>query len=190
MLALPPVPSWDALHPLIVHFPVALLLVAPLFLLAGLAMKPERGRPAILAGLVLLVLGTAGAWFAIATGEAAGEAAERLPGVNAMLEQHESLAEQTRTVFTGLTVALAAILFGPRLLRRPLARAPQAVILSAFLACYLGGAALLANTAHHGGRLVHELGVRAPMAAGPTLASATAGAAGDQGTADHDADAD
>ena len=64
-------------------------------------------------------------------------------------------------MFTVLTVALAAILLAPNALRRPLARVPQTMLLGLFLIAYLAGAALLANTAHAGGRLVHQLGVQA-----------------------------
>ncbi len=39
----PPFPSWDGLHPLIVHFPIALLLVAPLFVVLGLARAAALG---------------------------------------------------------------------------------------------------------------------------------------------------
>lgn len=35
------------------------------------------------------------------------------------------------------------------------------MVITAFLAFYLAGTMVLANTAHQGGRLVHELGVRA-----------------------------
>ena len=35
MIEFPPIPSWDGLHPLIVHFPIALLLVAPLLVVLG-----------------------------------------------------------------------------------------------------------------------------------------------------------
>ena len=37
-------------------------------------------------------------------------------------------------------------------------------MLLAFLVLYGTGALFLVNTAHQGGRLVHELGVRAPVA--------------------------
>jgi uncharacterized membrane protein len=43
MLTLPPLPTWQAIHPLIVHFPIALLLVAPLFIVIGTLRKPDRG---------------------------------------------------------------------------------------------------------------------------------------------------
>lgn len=164
MIALPPIPTWEGLHPLVVHFPIALLLVAPLLVLLGALLAPPRGRPWLFAALTLLVLGTAGTYLAVASGEATGELAERAPGVSPVLEQHEELAETTRAVFTGLTLALAAILFAPTLLRKPLAFAPNALLLALFLVAYAGGAVVLANTAHAGGRLVHELGVRAPVA--------------------------
>lgn len=167
MIDLPPIPSWDGLHPLVVHFPVALLLVAPLLVLVGLMLKPERGRGLLLSALVLMVLGTAAAWVAVGTGEAAGRMAERTPAINAILEHHEELAENVRLVFTALTAVFAAVLFVPSLLRRPLRRAATASMLVVFLAFYAVGALLLANTAHNGGRLVHEQGVHALLPPAP-----------------------
>lgn len=41
MLTFPPLPSWQAIHPLVVHFPSALPLIAPLFIETGLARKPK-----------------------------------------------------------------------------------------------------------------------------------------------------
>ena len=54
----------------------------------------------------------------------------------------------------------------------------------AFLVLYGGGILLLTNTAHNGGRLVHEFGVRAavkpsPVPAGEQEANKTGAAAGD-----------
>ncbi len=167
MIALPPIPAWDALHPLVVHFPVALLLVAPVFILLGLVLDPKRGRGLLVGALVLMVLGTVASWVAVGTGEAAGRLAERTPTVNAILEQHEELAETVRLVFTALTAIFAAVLFVPTMLRRQLGRAASASLLVVYLAFYAVGALLLANTAHNGGRLVHEQGVHALMPATP-----------------------
>ncbi len=181
MIGLPPLPAWNGLHPLVVHFPVALLLVAPLFVLVGVWLRAPRNRTWLAAALTLLALGTLGAWVAVSTGEAGGALAERSAEINAALEHHEELAERTRAVFTVLTVALAAILLAPTALRRPLARVPQTMLLGLFLIAYLAGAALLANTAHAGGRLVHQLGVQAMVAdtasvpAAPASTEATEG---------------
>lgn len=163
MIELPPIPTWDALHPLIVHFPVALLLVAPIFVLVGLAMKPERSRGLLVSALVLMILGTMAAWVAVETGEAAGRMADRTPAVNVILEHHEELAESVRLVFTALTAVFAAVLFVPNLIRRQLGRAASSSLLVVYLGFYAVGVLLLANTAHNGGRLVHEQGVHALM---------------------------
>ncbi len=168
MFEFPPIPAWDGLHPLIVHFPVALLLVAPAFIVLALVWR-AHGKALMLAALVLMALGTAASFVAVATGEAAGKLAERTAEVNAVLEHHEELAERTRLVFTVLTVVFAGLLAGPAVLRREMARVPSLVLWLLFLAVYGAGTVVLANTAHNGGRLVHELGVRAlmPPAPGP-----------------------
>lgn len=167
MIEFPPLPAWDALHPLIIHFPIALLLIAPVFVLIGGILGLRRGRPYLIVALVLMALGTASTFVAVSTGEAAGELADRSPAVNAVLEHHEELAETTQAVFVVLTILLAAVLYGPRLLRRSLNLTIVRSLLAVFLVAYVAGAVLLTNTAHNGGRLVHELGVHALMAPEP-----------------------
>jgi uncharacterized membrane protein len=166
MLTLPPIPSWQAIHPLIVHFPIALLLIAPLFIVIGVLRKPEPSFPFLLVALILMALGTASTFVAASSGEAAGELAENVPQAKAVLEQHEELAETTEIAFSALTLIFASILFVPRLLKREPTRAISTVLPLVFLMFYATGAISLANTAHQGGRLVHELGVRAQMQPG------------------------
>jgi uncharacterized membrane protein len=173
MIQFPPIPAWDALHPLIVHFPIALLLIAPLFILIGALLQPEKGRVYLVSALILMVLGTGAVFLALETGEAAGKLAERTPEINAVLERHEQLAETTRVVFSVLTVIFAAILFLPRLLRRSSTWLVSRALPLIFLVLYGAGMLLLVNTAHNGGRLVHEFGVKA-MVAPETRPPATA----------------
>ena len=159
----PPRPDWEGLHPLVVHFPIALLLVAPVVLAVGIVMR-ERGRPWLIAALLLTALGTIAAWVAVSTGEAAGELAERTPEINAAIERHESLAELVRTLFTIITLLFAALLFGPGLLRRRVAPRMETLALVVLLALFGVGALAVAHTGHEGGRLVHEFGVRSLVA--------------------------
>ena len=161
MIQLPPVPSWDALHPLIIHFPIALLLVAPIFVLIGSALTPQKGISYHFAALLLMVLGTASIFVAVESGEAAGKLAERTPEINAMLERHSDLAEWTRNSFAVLTILYGAWLALARVLRRDNSRLAMTVVPLLLLVAYAAGTLLLVNTAHHGGRLVHEFGVHA-----------------------------
>lgn len=159
---LPPIPSWDGLHPIIVHFPIALLLVAPVLILLG-SFLPNKSRPILISAFVLMLIGTVGAWIAVSTGESAGEFAEQMANVEAVLENHKELAETTATVFTALTAIFGVVVFAPMIFRKELSRKIIIPLNLAFLLFYSAGAILLINTAHEGGRLVHEFGVRAPV---------------------------
>ena len=68
---LPPLPTWQELHPLVIHFPIALLLVAPLFIFLGAVLRKERSRVFLISALILMLLGTATLYLATQTGQAA-----------------------------------------------------------------------------------------------------------------------
>ncbi|WP_420454714.1 DUF2231 domain-containing protein [Rubrivirga sp.] len=92
------------LHPLVVHFPLVLGLLgagaAGCYLVLGRAVWRQ-------AGLVLFVLGTAGAWVAAETGHDLAQAVEGDPMVEQVVDRHEEGAE-----WTLWTSALAAFSFG------------------------------------------------------------------------------
>lgn len=203
---LPPIPTWDGLHPIIVHFPIALFLVAPLLILIGIFL-PNRGRSFLTSAFILMLIGTIATWIAVSTGEQAGEIAERMNGVEAVLENHEELAETTRNVFTALTVIFGTILLVPLAFRKQASRETTLVsspslegrrrifsfiraqkimipLCLGFLLFYSAGLILLVNTAHEGGRLVHEFGVRATT----TSAAQNTGAQPPAGKTDDDDD--
>jgi len=163
----PPLPDWDGLHPLVVHFPIALLMTAPLLVIASLVWRRYR-LPIGTCALVVMALGASGAFLAVATGEAAEEAAERIAAAKPVLEQHEELAERVRIYFAVLTAAYALVLFNP-LAKKPLEPLVPIAAGVVFLLIYVGGLLLLAHTAHYGGRLVHEFGVHAPVVSGAVL---------------------
>jgi uncharacterized membrane protein len=172
MVHLVPIPTWQAMHPLIVHFPIALLFVAPLFVIIGAFLASEKGRGFLLTALILMTLGTAGTFVARASGEAATKVVAQTPQIKSVLENHEELAETSSILFTLLTVIFAAIVLGPRLLKWKENRTVTTALPLAFLLFYGAGAVLLMNTAHNGGRLVHELGVKSPMTPQAQAASA------------------
>ncbi|HMD99433.1 MAG TPA: DUF2231 domain-containing protein [Terriglobia bacterium] len=155
--------SWNALHPLIIHFPIALLLIAPLFVVVGAVISPPKGRAFLVSALILMVLGTASMFLAVGTGEAAGhQIAGSTPAIKSTLAEHQDLAGTTLVLFSLLTVAFAALLSVSGSLQ--LDRRVNTALLAAFLVFYATGALFLVNTARRGGRLVHEFGVRAPVA--------------------------
>lgn len=156
-----PIPPADGLHPIVVHFPIALLLIAPVFIVLAMLIKShERGL--WLAGLVTLAMGVASAFVATSTGESAEHLAEAIPGAEAVLEHHEDLAELARNLFAGLAVLLA-IIVAARFVTRTPRRAPFIITGALYLALHAGASLVLANAAHEGGRLVHEYGVRANL---------------------------
>lgn len=163
MLNLPHVPSWNGLHPLIVHFPIALLFVAPFFVILGILIGPLKGRPYLVSALILMALGTGSILLAVETGEAASQIVSSTSTVRTMLRQHRDLAETTEILFVLLTLVLVALLYVPKLLRRELGQSVNVALLVVYLLFYTTGVLFLVNTAHRGARLVHQFGVKAPV---------------------------
>lgn len=158
---LPPVPtSLDSVHPVVVHFPIVLLLVAPVFVLLGM-LKPERTRCFSWAALLLMAMGVASAWVSVLSGFAAMQLAAVFDEGQEVLEEHEHMALATRTAFTVALGVYAALLLVPALRKRELSRGWGIALHGVFLTLYAAATALVVWTGHLGGRLVHEFGAHA-----------------------------
>lgn len=153
-------PAWSHLHPAIVHFPIALLMVAPLLVALGLLWPAQRAGIHGSA-LILLILGTAMAVVAVATGMAVTGPTARSPELLAALDAHERLGKWTAFVYAGLTLGMILIQFLPLVLRQRLSRNWMLALHLSWLAASLGASLLLIQTGHLGGRMVHELGAHA-----------------------------
>ncbi|MBI4423613.1 MAG: hypothetical protein HY554_07800 [Elusimicrobia bacterium] len=139
---------WHLLHPMVVHFPIALLLTGA----AARLWSGRRRAPGWLedASTALLWLGAASAWAALGLGHLAEDSAAHVPPAWRVLHDHEGAAWWTAGWFTALS---AAELWRRRLpVPRPYARA-------ATLAAWLLGLALLGRTAYLGGELVFRFGM-------------------------------
>lgn len=88
-------------HPLSVHFPIALLIIATIFKLISLRFKRETW---ILGGTVLLVLGTIGAWLAVYTGNLADGIVSRQICDPTILKDHENAAYVVAWLFSAATL--------------------------------------------------------------------------------------
>lgn len=163
MTHFPPMPAWESLHPLLIHFPIVLLLLSPVFVLVSAVLSPQKGRPYFIVGLVLLLAGSATLYVAVETGEAAAELADSTPDISAAIHAHERLASQARMLFSVLSVLLILLFAVPALRSRPLTRFHSTALPLIFLALYSSGVMALVNTAHEGGKLVHQYGVHAIM---------------------------
>lgn len=164
--------SLSELHPVLVHFPIALLLIAPVFVLLGVFQPNTRGRTLLFAALVLMCLGTAGAFAARISGDAAARTAVEGAEARRVLENHQAQAELTSIVFAVLTVAFAATL--GTIWYRNLSHSSvlQKVLPLVFLVFYGAGILLLLDTARLGERLTHEYGVSMRSRARPSVVSA------------------
>ena len=125
------VPDWAPnIHPLLVHFPIALLCAAAVVDVVGWAFR--RNRPLRQLATVLYVLGTGGAVAAYVTGRAASQTIW-LPGMaQAVLRQHWDWALRTVWFFGIVTVVRLVLL-------RPSRRDPGHAIVARVRAGRTGG---------------------------------------------------
>lgn len=132
-------------HPLVVHFPVALLTSALLVETLALVLRKAGWRRV---SLWNLGLGTAGAAAAVFSGRLAEAAAKHSMEIHEVMEWHERLGYAA--------LGLAALALAWRLVSRDRSgsRAHWAAWILLAAAC-----GILAVGAHLGGRLVYEFGV-------------------------------
>ena len=149
-------PPWNHIHPAIVHFPIALLTVAPLLVLVGL-LWPAQRRGVHASALILLVLGFGGLLLALESGEAVERYARATPALLAAVRDHELAAQWTTLIFGLLGVAFAVLWILPLLRKRALSRNLELGLLVLWLLLSAAGVLALARTGHLGGHMVHDL---------------------------------
>jgi uncharacterized membrane protein len=139
------IPYW---HPLVVHFPIALVVfgAAAALVYAALGRAFWRG-----VALLAFVGGALGAWAANVTGETIYEAVEGTPVVEALVERHETYGEWA----LWLSVAAALVLGGAAWARRAESADPDPLpwrLVAVALA--LAAAVLVVLAGHLGGTMV------------------------------------
>ena len=157
---------------MVIHFPIALLLVCPLLLIMGLIFK-THSRGFFYSALLICFLGTMGAWVAVYSGYATATAADRpqeildnpsqLAQLNHTLGNHARMAIDATWYFTVMTLLLAANLFIPNILKRNWPPKFQIIIPVIIIILLWGGGLIIAQTGHLGGILVHHFGLKAPL---------------------------
>lgn len=132
------------IHPMLVHFPIALLSAAVCFDLLGGKWRPDDCR---IASLYTLVLGFAGAGVSVVSGGMAEDAAERSGVPERAIELHEVLGFATFWIFAGLVgLRLAAWLGWIR---------EQRIV---GLLLGIAGVVVMLVASYYGGSLVYDYG--------------------------------
>jgi uncharacterized membrane protein len=143
-------PSLAALHPQVVHFVVALVLVGVALRWVSLARPAPWLSPA---AVTLVALGTVASFVAVRSGDDAHGPVERVPGTRPAVVAHETWGERARNVFLLL---LAAEAVAAALASRGHAQARNAAIAAAGVG--LVAAIVLYRAADLGGQLVYGYG--------------------------------
>ncbi len=142
------IPYW---HPLVVHFPIALLI----FGAGAAAMYAVVGRTFWRHVLLLaFAAGTVGAWAAVQTGETIYESVEGTPIVEELVEGHREMGEWALWTSAATVAVLCGVMvWNRRTGRGASARDPVAVRL-VVLALALTAAVFVARSGHLGGTMV------------------------------------
>lgn len=125
------------IHPMLVHFPIALLSAAVLFDFIALRWRPEEARTV---SLYTLVLGLAGAAVSVVSGALEEEVVEHSGVPEFILEVHEKLGFAVFWIFAGLLGLRLAEWLGI-MKTRPVASLTVGIVgvLVLFVASYYGG---------------------------------------------------
>lgn len=140
-------PPLSELHPVIVHFVIALGVVGVVLRIVSLF---PFGQWAKHGATTLLLLAATAGFFAVKSGDAAHGPAERIPGAREAVQKHEHDGERARNILG--VVALLEV--GALILRKK----PSVVkgLMAASAVVGLVAAYQIYETGEHGGQLVYE----------------------------------
>jgi uncharacterized membrane protein len=141
-------PNLASFHPQIVHFVVALLAVGIALRWLSLTGKVPFAGPA---AATLLLLGTMAAVLAVRSGMDAHGPVERIPGLGAAVQTHETWGHRTRNIFLGVAAleVLGLVLARARPTLRRWAEVGSAIV-------GLAGGFALYQAGEQGGELVYS----------------------------------
>lgn len=102
------------IHPLIVHFPLALLVVYAILEISWIFRRGRSDRLQF-TKLILLVFGALGARAALQTGEIAAQISGFQGQYHQIVELHEWFANTSTNIFVWLLVGYLVLFFGPKI---------------------------------------------------------------------------
>lgn len=136
-------------HPMVVHFPIVLLLGAAIARLFWHALSSSRAGVALAMSRVMLYAGLAFAWIAVYTGTVADSVVSRTVCDPTVLEAHEQAAFRLGYLFSVAVAVDLLDLLGIQWISSALKRWLVTVLL-------VGGSLYLGYTAHLGAKLVYQ----------------------------------
>ncbi len=144
------------IHPMVVHFPIALLIIGFISEVTGAILKKEFFSRA---AFYLIILGSLGVVAAYLSGNFAGDGITETGTLKQALETHESAA-----VLTIWLVSITALFRVALVVFKKFRGTLQWVAVALFLVSVLS----IARTGHYGGQLVfkHAAGVRLELGLG------------------------
>lgn len=145
-------------HAWLMHAPMVLFLLCPVFIVVGATLPPFRGRPWLLGALLLLGLGTA-SLFLHSPDEKPDPTLAKNPAAPAVLWICDSLTTEARIIFIGLTAIYIAVMLLPEILRQHNNRLLSTVLPLSFLVLYSAGAVFLIQTTDSAAAATEKLGV-------------------------------
>lgn len=165
MFGLPSLPPFEGLHPLVVHFPIGILLIAWLPMLIALIDKKRRNTW-LASAAFLLTVGTIACFAATLTGEAADEiVGSTSQTVADAIHDHEETAESARNLFLACTLVFLMVWAVCNKVTKKKKRTFAITGGILILITYTFAALALINAGHLGGILVHKHGIHAPISA-------------------------
>jgi uncharacterized membrane protein len=138
----------EVFHPLSVHFPIALLLMAFVFKLIALKYKREVWE---LGGTILLITGVIAIWVAVYTGDLADGIVSRKICDPTILKDHQNMAYTTAWIFS-VSAALDSLKF----LKNTLIMSKQWLLKMVIVLLMIAGSAVLVYVGHLGASLVYQ----------------------------------